>query len=137
MMIPSLHPLTLACIALLILLTLGLGLAVSGARFTTQRLSGYEDDPTSGLYHRVRAHGNATEYVPLLVLLFVLTGQTGAGPLVLGLIVTATVARGLHAAGLLAYADMRKPNPLRFLGALGTYIGGVGLAVVLLWRALA
>lgn len=135
-MIPSLHPLTLLCSSLLILLTFALGLAVSGARATTKRLSGFDDDPTSPLYHRVRAHGNATEYVPLLVLLFVLTGLTDAGPLTLGFIVTATVARLLHAVGLLAFADMRKPNPLRFLGALGTYISGVGLAVILLLRAL-
>ena len=34
-------------------------------------------------------------------------------------------------AGLIGYANMNRPNPLRFTGALGTYLAGAGLCLAL------
>ena len=52
-------------------------------------------------------------------------------------VVAVTVCRVLHALGMLMSADFNgPPHPLRAIGALGTYIGGLALGVALLMRAL-
>jgi len=38
----------------------------------------------------------------------------------------------LHAAGMVFPESLAKPNPMRFVGALGTYLTGIMLAVALL-----
>ena len=45
----------------------------------------------------------------------------------LGLLVAATTCRMLLVIGLVAFARMDRPNPVRFVGALGTYVAGLGL----------
>lgn len=67
----------------------------------------------------VRAHGNFAEYVPLALLL--LAGITYAGANTLHvevLAVALVVARICHALGI----RNLKPNPLRAVGALGTFL---------------
>ena len=39
-----------------------------------------------------------------------------------------TASRYLFTFGLLGYSNMNKPNIPRFIGALGTYLCGIGLA---------
>jgi hypothetical protein len=46
--------------------------------------------------------------------------------------VVATVARYLHAAGMVLPATLGRPNLLRVLGAGGTYVTGIILSVALL-----
>ena len=45
----------------------------------------------------------------------------------LGLLVAATVCRMLLVIGLVAFARMDRPNPVRFVGALGAYVAGLAL----------
>jgi hypothetical protein len=45
----------------------------------------------------------------------------------LGLLVAATVCRMLLVIGLVAFARMDRPNPVRFIGALGAYVAGLAL----------
>ena len=45
----------------------------------------------------------------------------------LGLLVAATVCRMLVVIGLVAFTRMDRPNPVRFIGALGTYVTGLAL----------
>ena len=45
----------------------------------------------------------------------------------LGLLVAATACRMLLVIGLVAFARMDRPNPVRFIGALGTYVAGLAL----------
>ena len=45
----------------------------------------------------------------------------------LGLLVAATTCRMLLVIGLVAFARMDRPNPVRFIGALGTYVTGLAL----------
>ena len=66
--------LALTCIALLGLLVFGLGFAVSTVRGRSETLIGSPTDPADTLHKWVRAHGNATEYAPMLGLLILLTG---------------------------------------------------------------
>jgi hypothetical protein len=48
--------------------------------------------------------------------------------------VAATACRYLHAAGMILPATLAAPNPMRFVGALGTYVTGIALTVALLMR---
>jgi hypothetical protein len=129
------HPAALTCTAILGFLVFGLGFAISGLRFMQRRLSGHAEDPSDLLHRVVRAHGNATEFAPFLAVLFLYLGAHGPGATTLTLMVGATAARVLHATGLVAWPRMDRPNPLRFVGALGTYGCGIALCAILLLGA--
>ena len=45
----------------------------------------------------------------------------------LGLVVAATACRTLLVIGLVAFTRMDRPSPVRFVGALGTYVTGLAL----------
>ena len=120
----------IVCTALLGLLVFGLGLAVSLTRGATRTNFGFTPDPTDRLYKRVRAHGNAAEYAPMLAILILLIGARNPAPWMVWTFVAATLFRYLHAAGMLVCPSLDQPHPLRFVGALGTYVTGLALAVV-------
>jgi uncharacterized membrane protein YecN with MAPEG domain len=128
----------LLCTAILVLLYFALALHVSLTRGRTKTGVGTGDDPDGPMSKAVRAHGNAAEYVPLFVALFVYLLLSGSGGwFIVTAVVVITVARVLHALGMLMTSTFRaKPHPLRAVGALGTYFGGFALGVVLLLRAL-
>lgn len=119
---------SLTCVALLGALLFGLGLAVSLTRAKTSCLIGHPAGREDFLHKLVRAHGNTAEYVPLLAVLMLALGSRPAVGWVDGVIVGTTVARFAIVVGLLAFRDLGKPNPVRFLGALGTYLGGLALS---------
>jgi len=119
----------IVCTALLGLLVFGLGLAVSLTRGATRTNFGFTPDPTDRLYKRVRAHGNAAEYAPMLAILILLIGARNPAPWMVWTFVAATLFRYLHAAGMLVCPSLDRPHPLRFVGALGTYVTGLVLAV--------
>ncbi|WP_205796121.1 MAPEG family protein [Burkholderia sp. Ac-20353] len=121
----------LVCTAILGLLLFGLGLAVSIARFRATTGSGCAEDPTNPLHKLVRAHGNTAEYAPFLALLFLYFGAHEPSRAILSLIVAATACRCLLVAGLLVWPTMARPNPARFVGALGTYLCGAALCIAL------
>ncbi len=127
---------SLFCIALLALLLFALGFGVSLNRGRSEALIGHSSDPDDSLHKWVRAHANAAEYVPLLALLVWIAGRDDPGTWTVALMVTVTAARFLHAIGMIAVGSLDKANPARFLGALGTYLGGAALAVGVLRDAL-
>lgn len=118
------------CIALLGLLVFGLGLGVSLTRGQTGTNFGYNPDPTDRMYKMVRAHGNATEYAPMLAVLMLLIGGHEPATWVLWVMGIVTACRYLHAAGMIFSPTLAQPHPLRVVGALGTYLGGLVLCVV-------
>lgn len=122
----------IVCAALLGLLLFGLGLAVSLTRARTETGAGYRDDPTDPLYKMVRAHGNTTEFAPMLALLMLFLGSTSPATWVLWTMAIVTLARYLIVVGILASPTLSQPHPLRFVGALLTYLGGVVLSLALL-----
>ncbi|NJD24052.1 MAG: MAPEG family protein [Betaproteobacteria bacterium] len=126
------HPIAIACTAILGLLLFGLGLAVSVQRFREQRGMGASDDPKNRLNKLVRAHANTAEFAPFLAVLFLFLGSRDPSPFVLGLIILATACRILLVLGLVATRSLARPNPMRFIGALGTYLTGAALSVMLL-----
>lgn len=120
------------CTALLGLLVFGLGLGVSVLRGSSQTNIGYDPNPTDRLYKMVRAHGNASEYAPMLAILILLVGARQPGTWMVWTFIAATVSRYLHAAGMLLSPSLDRPQPLRFVGALGTYVCGLALVAAAL-----
>jgi uncharacterized membrane protein YecN with MAPEG domain len=118
------------CTALLGLLVFGLGLAVSLTRGQTGTIIGANPDPTDRLYKMVRAHANATEYAPMLAVLMLFIGTHNPVAWIVWVMWIATVSRYLHAAGMIFCPTLAQPHPLRFIGALGTYLCGLILSVV-------
>ncbi len=123
----------LVCIALLGLLVFGFGLAVSLTRSRTNMPIGSSGDPTDFLHKLVRAHGNTAEYAPMLAILIFLVGSRSPATWALWCMGIATASRYAIAAGLILSPTLARPHPLRFLGALGTYLAGFALCAALLW----
>jgi uncharacterized membrane protein YecN with MAPEG domain len=122
----------LICIALLGILVFALGFAVSMTRGRTERVAGSSDDPADPLYKLIRAHGNTAEYAPMLAVLFLLVGSRSPATWALWCIGLATLSRYLIAAGLILSPTLAKPHPLRFVGAVGTYVFGLALCTAVL-----
>jgi uncharacterized membrane protein YecN with MAPEG domain len=108
-----------------------LGANVSRMRGVTAKGGGSQmpTDPASPLLLAIRAHGNATEYVPTLIVLFLLVGARSPAVVAIPLIVGATLSRVVHAIGLLTAGTLARESAPRLIGATGTYIFGVALAV--------
>jgi uncharacterized membrane protein YecN with MAPEG domain len=119
--------------AILVLLYAALSTNVSLMRLRKRKSPGITE---AELTKAVRAHGNASEYIPLFVALFLYLHSIQAGPFLAGVAVVATLSRILHAAGMFLIASVTQRHPLRFLGALGTYICLFVFGAALLSRAL-
>ena len=126
----------LLCIALLAFLGIGLGFAVSSIRGKTGVVHGSSTDPEDILYKTMRAHGNTVEYVSILALLIYILGQVQQPAWVIWFMVLVTVSRYSFAAGMIFPKSLDKRNPMRLLGAMGTYIFGIGLCIAVLLQAL-
>jgi len=121
----------LVCIGLLGLLVFGLGFAVSLTRSRTDIAFGAPGDPTDPLQKVVRAHGNTAEYAAMLAVLIYVLGARSPATWVLWCMGLATASRYLIAIGLVLSPTLEKPHPLRFVGALGTYLTGFALCAAL------
>jgi uncharacterized protein len=117
------------CTALLGLLLFGLGLAVSNTRNRTNTIAGSSTDPADFLYKMVRAHGNTAEYAPMFGVLFLLVGERNPATWVLWTMGIAVASRYLIAIGMIVSPTLAKPHPLRFAGAVGTYLSGIVLSI--------
>lgn len=122
----------LICIALLGLLLFALGFGVSLTRGRTNTIAGSSGDPADPLHKLVRAHGNTAEYVAMLAILIFLVGSRSPATWALWCMGIATAGRYLIAAGLILSPTLEKPHPLRFVGALSTYLAGFALCAALL-----
>ena len=128
----------LLCSAILVIVYFALALNVSLTRRRTRTGIGTGDDPAGPMNKAVRAHGNAAEYVPIFVALFLYFLLSGANPggWIAWVAIIVTVCRVLHALGMLMTQSFnRPPHALRAVGALGTYVGGLMLGVALLMAA--
>jgi len=125
----------LICSAVLVILYFALSLNVSLTRQRTKTGIGTGADPSGPLNKAVRAHGNAAEYVPIFVTLFLYFVLAGAGGWITWVVVIITISRVLHAMGMLLTRSFNAPpHPLRGIGAAGTYLGGFALGIALLMR---
>jgi uncharacterized membrane protein YecN with MAPEG domain len=121
----------IVCAAILAAMLFVLGFNVSRMRGVTGKAGGSQlpTDPADRLLIAIRAHGNAAEYIPTLIVLFLLVGVRSPAALAIPLIVGATAARVTHAFGLLTADSLAKQTKGRVVGAVGTYFFGVALAV--------
>jgi uncharacterized protein len=119
------------CTAILAALLFVLGFNVSRMRGVTAKQGGSQapTDPASPLLIAQRAHGNATEYVPTLIVLFLLVGARSPDAVAIPLIVGATLARLLHAYGMVTARTLAAESIVRIGGAMATYLFGAALAV--------
>ena len=122
----------LVCIALLGLLVFGLGFAVSLTRGRTKTVIGSSEDPTDFLHKMVRSHGNTAEYAAMLAILIFLVGSRSPATWALWCMGIATAGRYLIAAGIILSPSLARPHPLRFIGAVATYLAGFALCAALL-----
>ncbi|HWJ95096.1 MAG TPA: MAPEG family protein [Telluria sp.] len=127
------NPVAAICVAALGLLLFGLGLGTSINRKKARRSYGCADDPASPLYKFMRAHGNTAEYAPFFAVLMLFLGTRDPAPWVVWTMVAATACRYIFVAGLVAYPSMARPNALRFIGGLGTYVTGLVLSAAVLF----
>ena len=121
----------IVCAAILAAMVFVLGGNVSRMRGVTGKAGGSQlpTDPADRLLIAIRAHGNAAEYIPTLIVLFLLVGARSPAAVAIPLIVGATAARVTHAFGLLTADSLAKKTKGRVVGAVGTYFFGVALAV--------
>ena len=124
----------IVCIALLGLLIFLLGLAVSLTRGRAQKVIGFDPSPTDPLHKLVRAHGNSTEYAPMLAILMLVLASLSPAAWLYWVMYAAVASRYLIVVGLLV-GSLENPNPMRFLGALGTYLTGALLCIGVLLSA--
>ena len=119
------------CTAILAAMLFLLGANVSRMRGVQAKAGGsqFPSDPADRLLIAIRAHGNASEYVPTLIVLFLLVGARSPAGVAIPLIVVATLSRVVHAYGLLTARTVAATTVPRLAGALGTYLSGVALAV--------
>ncbi|HWJ66289.1 MAG TPA: MAPEG family protein [Nocardioides sp.] len=123
----------ITCIALM-----GILLFLLGANVTRHRAMRGDQgpqmptDPADRLLIAQRAHGNAAEYVPTLVVLLVVCSTLTDGWWLDALAIAATAARFLHAYGMLSARTLAAHGPARDSGAMCTYLTGVALGVTAL-----
>ena len=120
------------CTALLGLLLFALGVNVSVTRGRVKKIGTVPNDPADPLFKAVRAHGNTTEYAPMLAVLMLYLGARTPSEWILWTMIVVTACRYLIALGMLISSTLDRPNPLRVVGALGTYIGGLVLSIAAL-----
>ena len=120
------------------LLVFVLGWNVSRVRGSVMHTQAeHEADPKSALRKAVRAHGNCIEYAPTLALLILALGlRMPLMPVWIAVVMLiAVAARYVHAAGVLTSETIHTANGLKFVGALGTYVTGSILSILLVIHA--
>jgi uncharacterized membrane protein YecN with MAPEG domain len=119
------------CTAVLGALVVALGANVTRLRALRARNGDPQDStaPDDRLFIAIRAHGNASEYVPTLVVLFLLVAWQAPGWWSTTLVLAATASRLTHAYGMLSSRTLAAPTVTREAAAAGTYAFGLALAV--------
>lgn len=108
-----------------------LGANVSRLRGVTAAQGGEQmpADPAAPLLLAIRAHGNASEYIPTLLVLFLLAAWLQPSWWATTLILGSTIARLAHATAMLTAPSLAHESRLRLAGAMGTYVFGLALAI--------
>lgn len=126
--------LTIVSLALMGVLLFLLGANVTRHRAIRGRNGGEQQstDPADRLLIAIRAHGNAAEYIPTLMVLLLVCSALTDSWWVGALAVAALVSRTTHAVGMLTASTLASHGPLRDVGAMGTYATGIALGVTAL-----
>jgi hypothetical protein len=125
----SIDAITVVCIALMGILLFVLGANVSRLRAVRGAGNQLPNDPSDRLLIAIRAHGNAAEYIPTLIVLLLVCSALSGSWVVDVLAIAAVVVRTVHAVGMLTATSLAAYGPFRGIGAMGTYLVGVALGV--------
>jgi uncharacterized membrane protein YecN with MAPEG domain len=117
------------CVAVLVLFYAALSFNVS--RMRRKRRSD-PSTPEAALTKAIRAHGNASEYIPVFTAGLLYLDAVAPSVFVTGLAVAVVASRLSHAAGMFLTPTVDDRHPLRFAGALGSYLCLVALGGALL-----
>lgn len=128
----NLDTITIVCIALLGILLFLLGANVTRNRAIRGAGNQLPTDPTDRLMIAVRAHGNAAEYIPTMIVLLLVCSVLSDSWVVDLLAIAAVFVRYVHAVGMLRSRSLATHGPLRDVGAMGTYLVGLALGVTVL-----
>jgi uncharacterized membrane protein YecN with MAPEG domain len=128
----NLDTITVVCIALLGILLFLLGANVTRNRALRGAGNQLPTDPADRLMIAVRAHGNAAEYIPTMIVLLLVCSALSGSWVVDALAVAAVFVRYVHAVGMLTSRSLATHGPLRDVGAMGTYLVGLALGVTAL-----
>ena len=122
---------TIVCIALMGVLLFLLGANVSRNRAITGKNGGNQlpTDPADRLMIAIRAHGNAAEYIPTMIVLVLVCSALSDSWWVDVLAVAALTVRTMHAVGMLTAKTLAAHGPLRDIAAMGTYLVGITLGI--------
>ncbi|GAA1699431.1 MAPEG family protein [Kribbella yunnanensis] len=120
---------TIICMALLGILLFLLGANVTRHRAMRGGGNQAPTDPADPLLIAVRAHGNAAEYIPTLLVLLLVCSFLSNSWVVEALAIAALVVRTTHAIGMLTAKTLAAHGPLRDIGALGTYLVGIATGI--------
>lgn len=127
-------PVAVLCVAAMAALLFLLGLLVSLHRLGTGVIfHGAPADPAAALTKAQRAHGNASEWVPVLAVLMLYLGTTQPAPWIQATMIVLAAARWGVALGFLMGSSLERVHPLKAVGATLTYGGGLALS----WAAAA
>ncbi|TDW15181.1 MAPEG family protein [Kribbella kalugense] len=125
----NLDAITVVCIALMGILLFLLGANVSRQRAIRGAGNQLPTDPSDRLLIAIRAHGNAAEYIPTMIVLLLVCSALSGSWVVDVLAIAAVVVRTVHAVGMLTASSLAAYGPFRGIGAMGTYVVGVALGV--------
>jgi uncharacterized protein len=128
----NLDTVTVVCIALLGILLFLLGANVTRNRALRGAGNQLPTDPADRLMIAVRAHGNAAEYIPTMIVLLLVCSALSGSWVVDALAIAAVFVRYVHAVGMLTSRTLATHGPLRDVGAMGTYLVGLALGVTAL-----
>ncbi|MFI5729447.1 MAPEG family protein [Kribbella sp. NPDC051587] len=120
---------TTICMGLLGVLLFLLGANVTRHRALRGAGNQAPSDPADPLLIAVRAHGNAAEYIPTMLVLLLVCSMLSDSWLVDALAIAALVVRTTHAIGMLTAKTLAAHGPLRDIGALGTYVVGLAISI--------
>ncbi len=129
---------SVACLAALQIL---LALNCSLNRIILRRSHGCDEDPENSLYRAIVAHRNSCEYGPILCILLLVCSMiaamgSGMPAWAVWLGPALVLTRVCHAAGILFF-NLRRPNMLRRLGAIGTYLASLLLCGLIVYSRFA
>ncbi|MDX2973459.1 MAPEG family protein [Kribbella solani] len=125
----NLSTVTVISIALLGILLFVLGANVTRNRALRGTGNQLPTDPSDRLLIAVRAHGNAAEYIPTMIVLLLVCSALSDSPAIGVLAVAAVAVRYVHAVGMLTSSTLASHGPIRDIGAVGTYLVGIALGV--------
>lgn len=126
--------LVVLCSAFLVLLYALLSVNVSRIRLQSH---GSLRQKEAHLTQAVRAHGNAAEYIPLIVAVLLYLDHAAPSQLLSITAVAAAASRVLHVGAMLWASSVPLRQKLRFAGAVGTYVSLLALGFALARHAVA